>query len=234
MQKILPLLSRLIPVDLAKRALEKKIPSMNNYFAGMAASGYGLDTALDFLRDQFEPIEGQNLRADEKSAAKQVQQSQLVPNLAKGLGKAALGGATAGVAASAIPTVIGNLFQEKEKAPKEKSELSRESLQKQFEEGYQEKSLAEMAPDIYDEISFDVSNGLSLDEAIANIKGQPEKYAKQISNLERNLKMPFAELVKQSFNTQGSQPQNQSQGKSALLETMQQITQTLQRMRGNG
>lgn len=261
--KILPLLNRLIPSGIAKKALERKIPELTKYFAGSAGAGYGLESSIDFLREQFEPIEGKNLRADEKAAGKRVQQSKFAGNAIKQAGKTALGAGVAGAAASAIPAVIGNLFQNpgqqsqqaaSPQSPKKPAgDLSQESLFQQFNQGQngqenqQGNSLIQMAPDIAEEVEFDLANGITLEDAIENIKGQPQIHGKAISNLERNLKLPFAEIVKQFYKNKSSQSQSsaspgqtpqaqtaQGQGKQALAQTMQQITQLLKSLRGQG
>lgn len=247
-QKILPLLNRLIPSQIARKGLEKKLPHLSNYFGGMAAAGYGLDTALDFLRDQATPIDEPNLRLDEQAAKREVKQGELLGNTLGALGKGAIGAGAAGAAVTALPSVIGNLFGgEKPEEPQQKkssSPLSRDSLRDQFEEAQNNRSLSDLDPKIASEIDFDVSNGLTLDDAIENIKGQPQIYGKSISNLERNLRMPFREIVKQFYKGQKGQmgqnasppsaPSAQGGNKTAILQTMQQITDALRQMRGNG
>jgi hypothetical protein len=251
--KILPLLNRLIPSDLAKKALEKKIPGMSKFFAGTAGAGYSLESALDYVREQFEQIPEEGLRPDQQAGLKRVQQGNVAGNALSKIPKAAATAATAGLAGAAIPGVIGSLFNGDQKGQppaKEPSELSRESISTQFEEAQKEQSLAKIAPDIAQEIDFDLSNGLTLDDAIENIKGQPDIHGKQVSNLERNLKMPFAEIVKRFYTKNQSQPkqpaqgtqqqapqqpQPSGQGKEALLQGMKAITEAIQkRMRGNG
>ena len=238
--KILPLLNRLIPSDLAKKALEKKIPGLSKFFAGTAGAGYSLDSALDYIREQFEEIPEKGLRPDQAAAMKRVQQGAVAGKAISKIPKAAMGAATAGLAGAAvgaIPEVIGSLFQQPQgqKAGREPSELSRESLTQQFEEAKKNQSLKQIAPDIAQEIEFDLSNGLSLDNAIENIKGQPQIHGKHVSNLERNLKMPFSAIVKQFYSgNQTQQPQQQAQSISQLQNQDPQGLQNLGKMGGLG
>lgn len=243
--KIMPLLNRLIPSDLAKKALEKKIPGLSKFFAGTAGAGYSLDSALDYIRDQFEQIPEKGLRPDQAASMKRVQQGAIPGKALSKIPKAAMGAATAGLtgaAVGAIPEVIGNLFQNApdQQPQKQGSELSRESLTQQFEEAKKNQSLQQIAPDIAQEIDFDLSSGLTLDDAIENIRGQPQIHGKAISNLERNLKMPFPEIVKQFYTKKPQAAPQQAQGitggidKSQILGNMQKITQLLQSMTGRG
>ena len=105
--RILPMLNRLIPQNLAMKGLAKINPRIGSFLTNATAAGYSVNEALDFLRNQAEPIADQGLRPDELAAAKRVQQGNLLP---QALGVAAKAGIGAG-AISAIPTVIGNMFQ---------------------------------------------------------------------------------------------------------------------------
>ena len=105
--RILPMLNRLIPQNLAMKGLAKINPRIGSFLTNVTAAGYSVNEALDFLRNQAEPIADQGLRPDELAAAKRVQQGNLLP---QALGAAAKAGIGAG-AISAIPTVIGNMFQ---------------------------------------------------------------------------------------------------------------------------
>lgn len=108
--RLLPLLSTLIPGNIASKALSKINPNIANFFQGAALGGYGIDESLDFLREKFEnPSTRQEknrlkkgeaqgtLRPDEKSSLQTINQSQNIPNaiesLIKGGGRA-LGGLT--------------------------------------------------------------------------------------------------------------------------------------------
>ncbi len=160
--KVLPLLNRLIPSNLARKALSKNIPQLDGFFESALAAGYGLDTALDFLRDQHED-NPQGMRADEKAAQARVRQEGA---LGQGLDQLS-NMAALGAGGAAVPQVLGNLFQGKEErqqpprmpppdAPEEiqndrkriaalnefnkrrkrnPSEFSQESLNDQFQEG---------------------------------------------------------------------------------------------------
>lgn len=230
--KILPLLNRLIPSDLAKKALEKKAPGFSKFFAGAAGAGYSLDSALDYIRDQFDQIPEEGLRPDQQASMKRVQQGESMGKAISNIPKQALGAATAGAAIGAIPKVIGNLFQDSDQksssTKKQPSELSRESLTKQAQEDLQNQNLEQIAPDIANEINFDVSNGITLDDAIENIKGQPQIYGKQISNLERSLRMPFSEIVKQFYGKKKTaQVQNSEQQPQQSNTEGQNIDQTI-------
>jgi hypothetical protein len=162
--KVLPLLNRLIPSSLARKGLAKNIPQLDGFFESAVAAGYGIDTALDFLRDQHNDNQ-EGLRADEQAAQARVNQQGAV---GKGIDQLT-SMAGLGLGAAAIPSVIGNLFQgkgEREQPPpipppelppeiqkdrqrimamnefnkrkkKNPSELSREELLTQFDEGQQ-------------------------------------------------------------------------------------------------
>lgn len=53
-KKIVSLLSPYIPVGLAIKGMSKISPQLSSFIASAATAGYGTDTIIDFLRDQFE------------------------------------------------------------------------------------------------------------------------------------------------------------------------------------
>ncbi len=121
--RILPLLNKLIPPALAVKGLSKVDSRVSNFLTSAAAAGYGTDLALDFLRNQFEaPGERTEkerlergasqgtLRPDEMAAREQLRQSGNVPNaLQKGasIGAGLLAGGIPGAVASAAGSLGG-------------------------------------------------------------------------------------------------------------------------------
>lgn len=53
--RILPLLSKLIPSDMAAKGLAKVSPRLEKFFRGITSTGYTIDDGLDHLRSQFTP-----------------------------------------------------------------------------------------------------------------------------------------------------------------------------------
>lgn len=111
--KILPLLNRLIPSSLAIKGLQKLDPRMGK-FLDHATSIYGADAAINFLRDELSPPSPDNtLRLDEQAAQQRKRQSDLplraLGTLAKAGGALALGGLGGG-ALSAADSLQGELL----------------------------------------------------------------------------------------------------------------------------
>lgn len=142
-QKILPMLNKLIPIDLAKKGLSKIDPRIGKFLANATAAGYPINEAMDYLREQTNQVDDRGLRTDELAAQKRVQQGNAVGSAVKGA-SLGIGGA------AALPTVIGSLFQDKSqpqnatqallqtqakmKNKRQRSELSREALQEQAQQ----------------------------------------------------------------------------------------------------
>lgn len=134
LNRILPLLNRILPNNVASKGLSKINPRFGKFITNAAMAGYGIEETLDFLRDQFESNEEKGLRPDEAAAQKRIKQSGLPQDIVKAGAKTALG--TAGI--SAIPTVIGNMFGAQEE---EQNITSKEEALKRFKEHQAKKSM---------------------------------------------------------------------------------------------
>lgn len=137
LSRILPLLNKVLPKNLAFKGLGKIDPRIGKFLAGATAAGYTADAALDFLRNQFhEPMNEEGLRTDELAAETRVRQGKEVPEALSSIGKVGLGIG----AATVLPQVIGNLFGENEEEqppppPERKQPMSKEETLQQFKQG---------------------------------------------------------------------------------------------------
>lgn len=111
--KLLPLLNRLIPTGLAFKGLKKLNPRIGKYLDN-ASSLYGMDTAVNFLRDELNPeTPDKRLRPDERAAMqrnKQAEQPLRALGAAAKIGGAALLGGVGGGAAAGAEALQGELL----------------------------------------------------------------------------------------------------------------------------
>lgn len=254
--RILPFLNRLLPPALAFKGLQKLDPRIGKFLT-VAAGSYGVDGALDFLRDKFQTESSKageqrtrsnlgtgNLRPDEEAVYQQVQNSRQIPNLlmnaAKtgagiaggaglaGLGAQALGGLMEGDQAQQIGQQTPSEQQRKEDVPMGSNLLD------QFANDY---------PDIAQAIGNYINNGQSPEVAAAILK-QSTPFSQKIKKIERKIGMNFEDYIASLFGqSQQQQPrQNSAQGQQSsskgldpqLMQIMSGIRSSIQNIKGNG
>lgn len=113
LNKILPLLSKYIPKDIASKGLSKIDKNLGKFIAASTASGYSIDQVLDFLRDNSgfgndsennsSPYRG-DLNIEERVSLKRANQPNDVGKVLKNIGKA---GAAAGILGAAGMSGLG-------------------------------------------------------------------------------------------------------------------------------
>lgn len=222
--KILPLLSKLIPQSLSFKGLQKIDPRIGNYLTQSIAYGYTLDQSLDHLRKEFgDPDQERKgkLRPDEEAANRIVKQSQEPGKIIKEAGRLGLTGTGAGLAASAIPTVLEGLFKQDQQSQPEQQIQDPVSILSQF------------SPDLANFIMQQLQNGQTPDAAagMAKMSGQ---FGKLVKDVERQTKTDFIDFITQLFSgsqKQSEQPQTQDRTPSqqssntdqALLAALEKI-----------
>lgn len=134
MNRIQPLLNRILPISTAVNALGKINPSLKKFFSHAATWGYPAEEALEFLRTQFEGSgreeetkrlkEGMakgDLRPDQKASLAQREHDATPINMSKGLAGMAGKAGMAGLGATALQG-LGN-------QPQSQPSIKREALQ---------------------------------------------------------------------------------------------------------
>ena len=221
--RILPLLNKLLPKNLAVKGLSKIDPRIGKFIANATSAGYAADEALDYLRNQFEPNENQNLRPDQIASQKRLNQSDELKGLAGTALKTGLGVAGIG----AIPQVIGNLFQGQE--------------QEQPTAQEQQNIIEQYSPALKQFIDQQIQNGQSPLAAGA-IAQQQGKFRNEIEKMTRDHKTTFANIIESIYGQgdqalqgqQQAQQQGQSQGgvDPQLMQIMQGIGSAIKNIRG--
>lgn len=105
--RALPLLNKVIPMGLASQGLSKIDPRLKNFIQSSVASGYSMDTILDYLREKAQgnktPAEDRVAsgvgRPDEMASSANIQQGRQPLNTLQAL---ATGGAAGGAGAAAL------------------------------------------------------------------------------------------------------------------------------------
>lgn len=148
------------------------------------------------------------------------------------LGKFVKNGLNAGYTFNEIKDFIGQKFEE-EKKPKDNRNI-----------------IEQYSPELHQYILGEMQKGRSPLEAGALASIQ-DTFKDSIKKITKDHKAPFASIIetiygkgkspqpeeglgRESLMKQFNQGQQQGQGKQALLSTMQEITEALRRMRGNG
>lgn len=225
--KILPFLNDLIPTALAFKGISKLNPKIGKYLSAATAAGYGAKEALGYLKEQFGGEEDQRgLRPDEQAANARVSQGGQIP---RAIGKAAQIGASAtgaGLAASALPEVIGGLFGGKEE---QAQSTENQQAQPQAQQPGQEQSIIhQFAPKLATLIEQAIGSGRTIDEVEAIAKSPGNGFSKIVQHMEKTLGMDFYDILRSIYGGQkrGQQaqqaPQKNQQAQQANLPAVQQ------------
>jgi len=226
--RIKPLLNKLIPQNLAVKGLSKIDPKINKFITTATSFGYGADQALDFLRNQFDTEDTEGLRPDIAANKRQQQQSELLPKV---LGKAAqigLGATGAGLAANLGLEVLQGI-EENELQPQDSSinELS-QKINPLQEIAQYDATLAQFIEERLDQ-------GDTPDQAGARAMVNPN-FAKLIKSIEKQSKENFVDMLMRLFGggmKQQASQQQQPQGiDPQFAQILQQGNAILQRFRG--
>ena len=208
------------------KGLSKVDPRLGRFLAGATAAGYGIESAMDFIRDEIggEEEEEPGLRPDERAAKARVRQSKQPQRLIGGALKAgaagALGGGALAAGAGALPEVIGSLFAGEEgQAPTAGGEAATEQAQSLSPL----EIIAQAAPDFVSFLMGHIDNG-QPPEAAAALAQFDGRFKKVISKLEREFKVPFSEVIKLLFGPEGGgqAPQQQPGQPQAQPQAMAQ------------
>jgi hypothetical protein len=220
--KILPFLNDLIPTALAFKGLSKLNPKIGKYLSAATAAGYGAKEALGYLKEQLGGEEQeQGLRPDEQAANARVSQGGQIP---RAIGKAAqigAGAAGAGLAATALPEVIGGLFGgQQEQAPSPENQQPSQQPQSQQEQN----PIAKYSPELLQFIEQHIQSGRSPLEAGALARLPGNKFDRVIAKIEKDSGMKFSEILEKIYGgKKGSQqPQGQSQQQGQQPQQAQQ------------
>jgi len=150
-----------LPASIAQKALVKVDPKFGKYFAKSLAYGIDANRALDYLSDRFQSSSQKNyqqrldqresqglLRPDEKVSKGQLEREAIPGKVAKTLAAFGTGGLIGGLGEGqqAEPALSSEdqrqaalgQFNERLRKKKPQSELSREALMQQFQEGQQQ------------------------------------------------------------------------------------------------
>ena len=108
-ERIIPLLNKVVPSAIAFKGLQKLDPRIGKFFTQAQEKGYGQDEIMEFMRNEFQGggEQDQRLRPDERSAQRQVEQSRNQGQAIKGLAQtAATAAGAAGPSTGARKAVI--------------------------------------------------------------------------------------------------------------------------------
>ncbi len=215
--RILPMLNRLIPQNLAMKGLAKINPRIGSFLTNVTAAGYSVNEALDFLRNQAEPIADQGLRPDELAAAKRVQQGNLLP---QALGVAAKAGIGAG-AISAIPTVIGNMFQGQAGQAQGQQPVTQAQQQPSSQS---QNIIAQYSPELAAFLEGHIQQGRDPLQAGALAQLDP-KFKRIIAKIEADHQASWSDILQSLFGGQQVQASQPQQGAPRASQTAGQAQQ---------
>lgn len=249
--QILPLLSRYIPASLASRGLKKLSPGIGRFIDSAGLAGYGVDAAIDFLRDQYgqeqsvQAIErDKTARPDEQAMASQIREQQVPGNLLKGAGKIAGDIAASGLAAPYIERGMDRLSgsgdQGQAGAPEEpqgpQPTIGQGPSGAQMEEAQTEDPIAifnsylKSYPDVMQPLLQGAQSGQNINSLLQSISSQGRLPRSILRSLQEKLPLPLAQFI-QGFVQRGyagGAPNQQQQNADAQLQ--QQIGNLMQMM----
>lgn len=235
MKRLIPLLNKFVPDDLAEKGLSKINPKLKSFFSNSARSGLGAGAALSFLRNSFKDpaveaenarlkqgVKSQTLRPDEKVSARNRADDEQIGNL---ISKAAtLGSGLAGGAG--ILGSFGGLLgsgQDQFNNPKQQSPMSGQQMEQDVQaQGMPQDQSAQQNDMIQDDFS-DILNhiknrvthgGRSLEQAAQEV-GSHKQFRDKVMRIEQS-GVKFMDWVRQNLGgQQGQMGQNQGQGAGA-------------------
>ncbi len=247
--RILPLLNKLVPAGLAFKGLQKLDPRIGR-FLKIAGASYGLEGALDFLRDKFETPGAKsnekylqsnlgtgNLRPDQEASLQQIENSKQLPRL---LGQAASGATAlaggAGLAGLASQALESGLNENPQQQQQEQNQVSGPSNPLEF--------ISQYSPQLSQSLEKLLSNGQPPEAAAAILKTS-SSFQNFIKKIEKDTGKDFIDLIFELFGgkpqqeqgnqrqSQQSQQAQQSQGiDPQLAQLMQGIRSSIQNIRG--
>jgi hypothetical protein len=226
MKRLIPLLNKFVPDDLAEKGLSKVNPKLKSFFSNSARSGLGAGAALSFLRNSFKDpaveaenarlkqgVKSQTLRPDEKvSARDRADQEQKEGLLTKAitLGAGALGGA--GVLGS-LGGLLGSgkdeqQSQEQQPQPKQPSPLSGAAMEQDIAAQNEQ---PEEFQDIINAIQSRMSRGGRNLEQAAQEVGMHPNFKSKVKMIEQS-GVNFMDWVRKQLGQGASQDQSASAG----------------------
>lgn len=228
--RIIPLLNRVVPTALAFKGLQKLDPRIGRFFTQAQEKGFGQDDIMEFMRNEFEGggKHDQRLRPDERSSQQQISHSQ---SQGKTLGNVARTGASIAGAAGlgalgslgldALSSMIGGNEGEQEQSNQtddQRSLLAGPNSNPTQEDAIQD--FIQQFPEIGNAVLRYIQGGHPPEVAAQQIK-QTNTHKQKIQELEQKSGIDFVDLItrlfgspKQQGGSRPSQPvaqQNQGQ-----------------------
>lgn len=211
--RILPLLNKLLPNDIAFKGLQKLDPRIGR-FLNIAGAAYGADAALDFLRNKFQgspQVDQSQMRPEEQAAQAQIANSRQLPNFIMGTAKGIAGGAgLAGLGAQALGSITD---QEIPMGGPTDNPI------KKFQDSY---------PDIANALISTMQQGQPPQAAAAILKGS-SAFAKEVKKIEKEVGKNFVDYITDIFGT----PEDYTPKPSGSMGIPTQPAQQPQQMQGN-
>lgn len=243
--RITPFLNQLIPAGIAAKGLEKVDSRLGKFVQRALASGYTIDAAMDFLRNnlgednqrQSELQRGQQsgtLRPDEEASLQMINESQQPQKLlgtAATLGGAALGGglgAGLGLAGQALEGNSGQLGQSPDPSGQMQQPEQMQEEQSQAQDPLE--TLSGYSPELVQFIREHIQAGRTPEQAAA-LARIPGKFEKVVKRIEKDTKENFVDYLQRLFgNAKPQQEQTQQSGQQSpglerLLALLQQRNQ---------
>lgn len=226
--RILPLLNKIVPIGIAAKGLEKINPKMKSFFSGALAAGYTADQAMDFLRDQFSPSQEKatsSLRPDEESAINRKEYEEAPSKVAQGLGTLAAG-SLGGLAGAAL-TGAGKLAEENNQTSEPERSIQPgaflEFIKKNPELGSYLDSLMQQGADPV-QAAMKAKKHRKFAPLVQSIEGQMgQSFEDLLSQLFQGSQRPSDQRSQQGEGVKSPQQQNQSGGDSELIAALQKI-----------
>ncbi len=252
MNRILPLLSKYVPEDIAAKGLSKIDPKMKKFFSNSVKSGLGVSGAMSFLREKFEnpTIEAERsrlkagvkkgtLRPDENVSAQEMRRDEQNESTLKQLGTAGLALAGGSGALGSLGGLLSSRSSQEPRVPPQVNQLPEQvptGMEQEMirSEQVEQQPQGDPFPQLFQVAQKMLALGLSPEEV-------NEKLSKQVS---------YRGLVKRFEEKQGSfldalyelaggqQGQNQampaqgSAGKDQFMQGLAQMSQLLQNLKG--
>lgn len=206
--RIAPLLNKVVPTALAVKGIQKVNPRLGKFLTSAVASGFGMDEAIDFLRNRFGNQQGEKfkaqlqekgrqgkLRPDEEAAQESIRQSERTPN-AIGTGArlgATLAGGIGGLVSSAL---LGEDSQQAQSTEQQQEQpQSKDPLE--LLQGY--------SPELVDFIKNNTQNK-TIEESVSLAK-KNTKLAPIIEKIEKELGKDLLSIIREMFGQQSYQTQ---------------------------
>lgn len=234
LNRILPLINKYVPTALAAKGLEKVDSRFGKFIQAGLASGYSMDSVIDYVRGQFgnEGLGEQqgNLRPDQLAANTAIRQSKTPGKLLQGA--ASIGAGTLGGTAALASGLIGGMDEQQQSI----QQSPQQSLEQEPSQSQQQGNIiAQYSPELHNFLEGEISKGRHPVQAGA-LAYLDSKFKGVISKIQKDTGLKWEDILQQTYlgnQRQQQQPTEQSQQTVQGQQALMSILQKLQQGRGN-